>query len=66
VVSKLLAAIRERAPDPARYRDSGAESRRPLRAISIRMSTKRARTGATRLRPLIPASRRGFRIGWRE
>jgi len=32
-MSGLLAAIRERAQDPARYRDSGAEWRRPVRAI---------------------------------
>jgi hypothetical protein len=31
--ASLLAAIRERAQDPARYRDSGRESRRPDRAI---------------------------------
>jgi hypothetical protein len=32
-MSSLLAAILERAQDPSRYRDSWAESRRPVRAI---------------------------------
>jgi hypothetical protein len=31
--SSLLAAIREREQDPTRYRDSGAQWRRPVRAI---------------------------------
>lgn len=32
-MSSLLAAIRERVQDPTRYRDSGAEWHRPVRAI---------------------------------
>jgi SMI1 / KNR4 family (SUKH-1) len=33
MATSLLTAIRERALDPTRYRDSGAEWRRPVRAI---------------------------------